>query len=115
MSVRTSPRQLALALDHTESFAREDFLTGPSNAQALALIESWPDWPGRALCEHARITSSKAESMRISNPGFARRRAIVLRNERCKRNSAGSSTMRGSVLHHRIGWPSLNQGKMPDE
>jgi len=49
MSVRTSPRQLALALDHTESFAREDFLTGPSNAQALALIESWPDWPGRAV------------------------------------------------------------------
>ena len=51
MSVRTSPRQLALALDHTESFAREDFLTGPSNAQALALIESWPDWPSRTVNE----------------------------------------------------------------
>ena len=42
------PRQLALALDHAESFAREDFLGGPSNATALALIESFPDWPGRA-------------------------------------------------------------------
>jgi chromosomal replication initiation ATPase DnaA len=42
------PRQLALALDHAESFAREDFLSGPSNATALALIESFPDWPGRA-------------------------------------------------------------------
>ena len=30
-----SPRQLALALDHAESFAREDFLAGPSNAAAL--------------------------------------------------------------------------------
>jgi chromosomal replication initiation ATPase DnaA len=39
------PRQLALALDHVESFAREDFLEGPPNAQALALIERWPDWP----------------------------------------------------------------------
>jgi chromosomal replication initiation ATPase DnaA len=42
-----SPRQLALALDHVESLAREDFLGGPSNAAALALIESYPDWPGR--------------------------------------------------------------------
>jgi len=43
------PRQLALTLEHAESLDREDFLTGPSNAAALALIESWPDWPNRAL------------------------------------------------------------------
>jgi chromosomal replication initiation ATPase DnaA len=49
MAVYSSPRQLALALGHAESFAREDFLGGPSNAAALALIESWPDWPGRAV------------------------------------------------------------------
>src|SRR5262249_16933018 len=41
----TTPRQLALALEHPESFAREDFLSGPSNAAALALIASWPAWP----------------------------------------------------------------------
>jgi chromosomal replication initiation ATPase DnaA len=41
----TAPRQLALALEHPESFAREDFLSGPSNAAALALIDSWPTWP----------------------------------------------------------------------
>jgi chromosomal replication initiation ATPase DnaA len=40
-----SPRQLALALDHAESFDREDFLEGPPNAAALALIDRWPDWP----------------------------------------------------------------------
>jgi chromosomal replication initiation ATPase DnaA len=43
------PRQLALALPHAESFAREDFLAGPSNQAALALIERWPDWPNRAV------------------------------------------------------------------
>jgi chromosomal replication initiation ATPase DnaA len=43
------PRQLVLALDHAESFAREDFLAGPSNAAALALIERWPDWPDRVM------------------------------------------------------------------
>jgi chromosomal replication initiation ATPase DnaA len=43
------PLQLALALPHAESFAREDFLAGPSNQAALALIERWPDWPARAV------------------------------------------------------------------
>jgi chromosomal replication initiation ATPase DnaA len=43
------PRQLALALEHRESFDREDFLPGPGNATALALIDRWPDWPARAI------------------------------------------------------------------
>jgi chromosomal replication initiation ATPase DnaA len=41
--------QLVLALGHAESFAREDFIAGPSNAAALALIDRWPDWPGRII------------------------------------------------------------------
>jgi chromosomal replication initiation ATPase DnaA len=43
------PRQLALALDHTESYARDDFLPGPCNADALGLVDSWPDWPANAV------------------------------------------------------------------
>src|SRR5215217_8055954 len=43
------PRQLALALAHAESYAREDFLTGPSNASALTLLDQWPDWSTRAV------------------------------------------------------------------
>src|SRR4029077_4221580 len=49
MSMQQIPRQLALALDHAESFAREDFLSGPCNAAALALIDRWPDWPGQTV------------------------------------------------------------------
>jgi len=44
-----APRQLVLALDHAASFAREDFLAGPSNEAALALIDRWPDWPDRVV------------------------------------------------------------------
>jgi len=44
-----APRQLVLALGHAESYAREDFLEGPSNRAALALIERWPDWPAPAM------------------------------------------------------------------
>jgi chromosomal replication initiation ATPase DnaA len=43
------PRQLALALDHAESYARDDFLSGPCNASALQLVEAWPDWPANAV------------------------------------------------------------------
>lgn len=43
------PRQMALAFGHDQSFAREDFLAGPSNAAALALIEQWPDWPAKTV------------------------------------------------------------------
>lgn len=43
------PRQLALALPHRESLARDDFLEGPGNATALALIDHWPDWPARVM------------------------------------------------------------------
>ena len=49
MTASVAPRQLLLALDHAESFAREDFLAGPSNAAALALVERWPDWPHRVM------------------------------------------------------------------
>ena len=48
-AVSRRPRQLALALDHAESYARDDFLAGPSNDSALALIDAWPDWPARAI------------------------------------------------------------------
>jgi chromosomal replication initiation ATPase DnaA len=41
--------QLVLSLGHAESFAREDFIAGPSNAAPLALIDRWPDWPDRIV------------------------------------------------------------------
>jgi len=49
MPAASGPRQLALALGYSESFAREDFLEGPPNAAALALIDNWPDWPNRVM------------------------------------------------------------------
>ena len=55
MPAASSPRQLALALDHSESFAREDFLEGPSNAAALALIRVPgvnSSWTETALLRH---------------------------------------------------------------
>jgi len=54
------PTQLAFALDHDESLAREDFLPGPSNAAALSLIERWPDWPSRIVLLRGSEGSGKS-------------------------------------------------------
>ncbi|RYG02652.1 MAG: chromosomal replication initiator DnaA, partial [Caulobacteraceae bacterium] len=42
-------RQLRLELRRPVSFARRDFVKGPSNAQAIAALDLWPNWPGGAL------------------------------------------------------------------
>lgn len=49
MSVRVQPRQLAFVLAHAESLSRDDFLEGTANAEALGLIDRWPDWPNRVM------------------------------------------------------------------
>jgi chromosomal replication initiation ATPase DnaA len=46
---RVHPRQLALALPHAESLARDNFLEGPANAAGLALVDAWPEWPSRTM------------------------------------------------------------------
>jgi chromosomal replication initiation ATPase DnaA len=46
---RVQPRQLAFALPHAESLSRDNFLEGPANAAALALIDAWPEWPNRTM------------------------------------------------------------------
>ncbi len=49
MASHTPPRQLALALPHSESLSRDNFFEGPCNAAGLALIEAWPEWPAKTM------------------------------------------------------------------
>ena len=41
--------QLTLDLGSRTALGREDFLVAPNNAEAVAWIDRWPDWPGPAL------------------------------------------------------------------
>ncbi len=43
------PSQLPLSFDHRPALSGEDFLVAPPNADAVAWIDSWPDWPYPAL------------------------------------------------------------------
>ncbi|PWJ85180.1 regulatory inactivation of DnaA Hda protein [Pseudaminobacter salicylatoxidans] len=40
-----TPRQLPLDLGHTPGFSRDDLVVSQANAQAVALVDRWPDWP----------------------------------------------------------------------
>lgn len=45
----TKATQLALDLRQRAAMGREDFLVSPTNAQAVAWVDKWPDWPSPAL------------------------------------------------------------------
>ncbi|MBI3507783.1 MAG: DNA replication protein [Proteobacteria bacterium] len=54
-----SGEQLALAFPHRPALEREDFLVAPANADAVAWIDSWPNWPAAALVVHGPAGSGK--------------------------------------------------------
>ncbi|WP_274629380.1 DnaA regulatory inactivator HdaA [Arvimicrobium flavum] len=39
------PRQLPLELGHAPALSRDDLIVSAANAEAVALIDRWPDWP----------------------------------------------------------------------
>jgi DnaA regulatory inactivator Hda len=41
--------QLTFDLGHRPALGAEDFLIAPSNAEAVAWLDRWPDWPAAAL------------------------------------------------------------------
>lgn len=68
--------QLPFKIPPRENFGEEDFFEAPSNAQALALIRLWPDWPHRIALLHGPAGAGKSHLAAI----FARRvGASVLR------------------------------------
>jgi chromosomal replication initiation ATPase DnaA len=42
-------QQLRLNLRQNDRATRDEFVAGPSNAEAIAAIDSWPHWPGGCL------------------------------------------------------------------
>jgi chromosomal replication initiation ATPase DnaA len=53
-------RQFPLELALEPRFGAEDFLVSASNGEAYGLIESWPDWPDRALALSGPAASGKS-------------------------------------------------------
>lgn len=64
-TVAAKARQLALDLDRPAEFSAEDYVTGPANAEAFALISDWPDWPHGVVLLHGAAASGKSHLARI--------------------------------------------------
>jgi len=47
-----SPAQLPLDFDPRPALGGEDFLVAPNNADAVAWLDRWPDWPAVVLAIH---------------------------------------------------------------
>lgn len=41
----TGPRQIPIPFEHRPALQRDDYLVTPANAEAVAWIDRWPDWP----------------------------------------------------------------------
>lgn len=48
----TEARQLAFDLPHRPALGRDDFIVSPANADAIAWLDRWPDWPAPGLVVH---------------------------------------------------------------
>jgi chromosomal replication initiation ATPase DnaA len=68
-------RQLAFELPHRPAMDMADFLVAPANADALAWIDRWPDWPGRVLVVHGPPGCGKSH---LANVWRARVGAAVM-------------------------------------
>ncbi len=59
------PNQFILPFPHAPSFAREDFLKAPSNAEALALLADPAAWPQGRLVLHGPAGAGKTHLLHI--------------------------------------------------
>ena len=66
--------QLAFDLEPAENFSRDDFIRGVGNAAALDLVDSWPDWPARAVAIVGRRAPARAISPRSGRTAAGARR-----------------------------------------
>lgn len=55
-----NPEQLIFDLAHRPALGRDDFLVAPSNAAAVALVDSWPGWTQRAVAVSGPAGSGKS-------------------------------------------------------
>jgi chromosomal replication initiation ATPase DnaA len=49
MSETGRPRQIPLALGHKPALGRDDLIVTPANAEAVSMIDRWPDWPSAVV------------------------------------------------------------------
>lgn len=60
MADPSAGRQIPFDLGHRTAMGREDFLISPSNQDAVAWIDLWPEWPAPVLILYGPVASGKS-------------------------------------------------------
>jgi chromosomal replication initiation ATPase DnaA len=68
-------RQLRLRLAQPGAYSLDEFVRGPSNAEAAARLDAWPSWPGHAL---ALVGPEGAGKTHLARAWAQRAGAVVL-------------------------------------
>ena len=58
-------RQLAFDITPRPAFGLDDFYVAPGNADAVAWLDRWPDWPNRALAIHGPAGCGKSHLAQV--------------------------------------------------
>ncbi len=56
---------MPLDLGHRAALGREDFLVAPSNSEAVAWIDAWPNWPAAGLIVYGPEASGKTHLAKV--------------------------------------------------
>ncbi|WP_240002290.1 HdaA/DnaA family protein [Oleisolibacter albus] len=92
-------KQLPLDLGHRSAMGEADFLVAPGNADAVAWLDAWPDWPAPALALFGPHGSGKSHLAQIWR---ARSRASLIEPEDLRTDDLPDllRPMRALVLDH---------------
>jgi chromosomal replication initiation ATPase DnaA len=71
-------RQLRLRLGRPASYSRDEYVQGPSNAQAVAAVDAWPRWHGGAL---ALVGAEGAGKTHLALAWAENAKALILERE----------------------------------
>jgi len=61
----TVARQIPLDLGFRPALGREDFFVAPGNAEAVAWLDRWPDWPARVLALYGPAGCGKSHLAQV--------------------------------------------------
>lgn len=60
MADTSAGRQIPFDLGHRTAMGRDDFLVSPSNQDAVAWIDLWPEWPAPVVILYGPVASGKS-------------------------------------------------------
>lgn len=120
MAAPSMSAQLPFAFEQKRSFAREDFIAGTSNADALAFVDSWPAWPGRVCAiwgpsgsgktHLAQIWKRKAGALELSPADVTVERLADLPAGLAVLVDGAGQSVGGRGLFHLINFVNQTQG-----